>query len=526
MKVEVKIEAQSTKAAGRRPKQRGGTALEQQQQQQLAAAQQPLSPRSPLSPSAAEAAVAALAAAADDSMQGHDLVPLPDQLQAAVDAAMASDDLREGSDFCSEKYRTQVREFLESQVAAVRSLRSQVGLPPDQRGRYELERLIHPVGVTAAELAAFVRQCTQRYEQKRIDAGSTVGAFGAQSIGEPGTQMTLKTFHFAGVASMNVTLGVPRIKEIINASKTISTPIMAVSLEVQESEVSARFVKARLERTTLGQVARSVRIVLSAAVAHVEVLLDIGVVSELQLGIDAGDVRRSLMAAPKLKIKADHITVLGDDALQVRPPPDTKQPLFFHLQHLVTELPKVIVRGIPTVDRAVINRQERDASRFHILVEGTNLQAVMCTLGVDAAETRTNHIMEVQAYLGIEAARKTIMTEIQHTMRAHGMTIDDRHTMLLADCMTYKGEVLGITRFGIAKMKDSVLMLASFEKTTDHLFDAALHGRRDDITGVSESIIMGIPMPTGTGLFKVLQQPHAAPAAAPLQRRPPPLLAF
>lgn len=90
MKVEVKIEAQSTKASGRRPKQRGGTALEQQQQQQLAAAQQPLSPRSPLSPSAAEAAVAALAAAADDSMQGHDLVPLPDQLQAAVDAAMAS----------------------------------------------------------------------------------------------------------------------------------------------------------------------------------------------------------------------------------------------------------------------------------------------------------------------------------------------------------------------------------------------------------------------------------------------------
>ena len=64
---------------------------------------------------------------------------------------------------------------------------------------------------------------------------------------------------------------------------------------------------------------------------------------------------------------------------------------------------------------------------------------------------------------------------------------------LLADVMTYKGEVLGITRFGVAKMKDSVLMLASFEKTTDHLFDAAAYGKTDEIAGVSESIIMGNP---------------------------------
>jgi DNA-directed RNA polymerase III subunit RPC1 len=150
----------------------------------------------------------------------------------------------------------------------------------------------------------------------------------------------------------------------------------------------------------------------------------------------------------------------------------------------------------------------------------------MGTLGVRAADTTTNHVMEVQQYLGIEAARSTIMSEIQATMGAHGMTIDDRHTMLLADCMTYKGEVLGITRFGIAKMKDSVLMLASFEKTTDHLFDAALHGRCDDINGVSESIIMGIPMPTGTGLFKVMQHADVQPDALRLRQRPPPLLAF
>ena len=96
--------------------------------------------------------------------------------------------------------------------------------------------------------------CWMKYVRARIEPGSTVGAVGAQSIGEPGTQMTLKTFHFAGVASMNVTLGVPRIKEIINASKAISTPIISCKLVANDSEASARIVKGRMEKTLLGDV--------------------------------------------------------------------------------------------------------------------------------------------------------------------------------------------------------------------------------------------------------------------------------
>lgn len=125
-------------------------------------------------------------------------------------------------------------------------------------------------------------------------------------------------------------------------------------------------------------------------------------------------------------------------------------------------------------------------------------------------------IMETGAVLGIEAARATIVKQIDHTMKSHGLGVDPRHTGLLGDVMTYKGEVLGITRFGVSKMKDSVLMLASFEKTTDHLvglraldplfaclltslstalaqFDASLYAKKDAIQGVSESIIMGQP---------------------------------
>ena len=120
---------------------------------------------------------------------------------------------------------------------------------------------------------------------------------------------------------------------------------------------------------------------------------------------------------------------------------------------------------------------------------------------------------------GVEAARQTIMDEIQYTMGQHGMDIDDRHVTLLADVMTFRGEVLGITRFGVPKMKQSVLMLASFEKTSDHLYDAAVHSRTDAIAGVSECIITGVPMPVGTGLFKLLQRvPRAAqlPTSRPL----------
>ena len=213
--------------------------------------------------------------------------------------------------------------------------------------------------------------------------------------------------------------------------------------------------------------------------------------------------------------------VRGANIIYVIPPDTDRLKQLFALQTLSVALQRVIVQGIPSVERAVIN--DLGGGRFNLLVEGTNLQAVLGTEGVLARETKTNHIMEAERTLGIEAARGSIAHEINATMLAHGMSIDVRHSMLLADVMTYKGEVLGITRFGMAKMKDSVLMLASFEKTTDHLFDAAIHGRVDNIVGVSESIIMGAECPLGTGLFRLRMTPDEPPGAR-LPRRPPLLL--
>ena len=381
--------------------------------------------------------------------------------------------------------------------------------------------------VTQAQMQTFLEICRTRYLQSQVEPGTTVGAVGAQSIGEPGTQMTLKTFHFAGVASMNVTLGVPRIKEIINASRTISTPIITAELVNAHSEQAARIVKGRIERTTLTDIASVIEESWTTINAYLEIHIDTESVDRLQLEISLDAVKEALCSAPRLKIQPAQVHVLDKlnrvriwvDEPALGKDREKAEGIFERLKFLKRVIPHVQVKGLPRVDRGVITKDDKDESVNRLLVTGYGLAEVMGTDGVDGLRTRTNHIMETAEVLGIEAARATIYIEIQHTMQSHGMSIDPRHVMLLGDVMTYKGEVLGITRFGVQKMKDSVLMLASFEKTTDHLvsilfprmsstdvqFDASLFSKKDEIRGISECIIMGTPAPgCGTSMASII----------------------
>ncbi|KAK8843986.1 hypothetical protein IAR55_006779 [Kwoniella newhampshirensis] len=378
--------------------------------------------------------------------------------------------------------------------------------------------------VTEAQLVFFLEDCRIRYLRAKIEPGSTVGAVGAQSIGEPGTQMTLKTFHFAGVASMNVTLGVPRIKEIINAAKVISTPIITAEMAIPDSETAARIVKGRVERTVLGDIASVIEESWTNANAYIEIHIDMDAVRRLQLEITLESIKWALVAAPKLKIPEGSIHIAVKTSrirLWIDEPAKDKDNkslgIYERLKYLKRAIPYVQVKGLPAVDRGVVTKDEKDESIHRLLVTGYGLSEVMGTEGVDGLKTKTNHVMETQKVLGIEAARQTIYNEIQTTMRSHGMSIDPRHVMLLGDVMTYKGEVLGITRFGVQKMKDSVLMLASFEKTTDHLFDASLFSKKDEIQGVSECIIMGTPAPAcGTSLASIVTPAPLLPRKKPL----------
>jgi len=165
-------------------------------------------------------------------------------------------------------------------------------------------------------------------------------------------------------------------------------------------------------------------------------------------------------------------------------------------------LPNVPISGYSETTRAIIQTAENGT--HEVLVEGYGLRECMTTEGVIGTKASTNNVMECRDVLGIEAARTTIAVEIGEVMK--DMNIDPRHMQLLADVMTYKGEVLGITRFGLSKMRDSVLQLASFEKTPDHLFEAAAGMKTDQIEGVSECIIMGQTMSVGTGAFQVVRR--------------------
>jgi len=391
------------------------------------------------------------------------------------------------------------------------------------------QRLCNFASLTESQMDQLMSMALTKYDLASVPPGEAVGATGAQSISEPGTQMTLKTFHFAGVSSMNVTLGVPRLKEIINASKDISTPIITAKLVRDDNKIAARVVKAGIEKTTLGQVSTAIKEVYAPYKCYISVDLDMEAIEQLKLNIDIYSVRRSILKGSLGVTRPAVLRSLKDSDVKVKKgsknklriyvPEGTKRgatgppPVYFVMQALKVALPDVIVQGIPSVARAVINEKtEKDGSEsYELLVEGNGLSEVMGSPGVDGLNTKTNHIIEVEQTLGVEAARTQISSEISYIMSVYGIGIDSRHLLLLSDVMTFKGMCLGITRFGVSKMRESVLMLASFEKTTDHLFDAAAHGRSDAIGGVSECIIMGIPIPLGTGMFKLLQSRANAP---------------
>ncbi|KAI8880930.1 beta and beta-prime subunits of DNA dependent RNA-polymerase [Backusella circina FSU 941] len=343
--------------------------------------------------------------------------------------------------------------------------------------------------VTERQLREYLSVCLSKYLKAKIEPGTAVGAIGAQSIGEPGTQMTLKTFHFAGVASMNITLGVPRIKEIINAAKLISTPIITCQLHFDQDVRSARVVKGRIEKTTLGDIAMYMEEVYEPNETYILIRVDLEAINRLQLETNLHQIAHAIKTAPKLKMGQD-VQTSRPDIIRVYVHSKQEESMYYNLQTLKRMLTNVTITGLPQVVRAVIAEKKGGKGAKQLMVEGYGLLDVMTTDGIIGKDTTSNNIMEVADVLGIEAARNTIINEIQMTMESHGMTIDHRHVFLLGDIMTSKGEVLGITRFGISKMKDSVLSIASFEKTTDHLFEAALYSKKDGVVGVSEQIIM------------------------------------
>eukprot|EP00808_Paulinella_micropora_P017811 g35651.t1 len=375
--------------------------------------------------------------------------------------------------------------------------------------------------ITPRMLQRFLNECIDKYERARVEPGTTVGAVAAQSIGEPGTQMTLKTFHFAGVASMNITLGVPRVREVINATPNIKTPFVYAQLQNSRDVKAARLVKGKIERTTLGDVSEYVREVYEPGQCYIEIKLDKGAVEALHLHLSTEMVIDAILSDKQTKLdkKGYGVRRAGHDRIHVYPSDGRKEALSYNLARLMLRLPDIPVAGVPGAGRAMIIDEEGTGD-FKVVVEGESLLEIMGTEGVDGRRTVCNHVLRVFQVLGIEAARKSIITEIFKVMDAYGLAIDYRHVQLLAEIMTFTGEVLGITRSGISRMTDSVLTLASFEHTAEHLFEAALRSTQESMRSVSESIITGNPIPIGSGIFDLIDSRDIEPTPPAPQPTP------
>ncbi|MCA6213130.1 MAG: DNA-directed polymerase subunit [Thermococcaceae archaeon] len=341
-----------------------------------------------------------------------------------------------------------------------------------------------------AEVEAIIDEVVKEYEKALIEPGEAVGTVTAQSIGEPSTQMTLNTFHYAGVAEINVTLGLPRIIEIVDARKNPSTPIMTVYLDEEHRYDSekAREVARRIEGTTLESLARS----MTLDILNMEFVVDVDPERLEKSGLTMEKIQAKL----ERSFKSAEIEVDGN-TLIIRM---KKAKGVSTLRRLADKVKKHRLKGLSGVGKTII-RKEGD--EYVIYTEGSNFKQVLKVPGVDPTRTRTNNIHEIAEVLGIEAARNAIIEEITRTMQEQGLEVDVRHIMLVADMMTLDGIVRPIGRHGVVGTKASVLARAAFEITVQHLLQAAERGEVDPLNGVVENVLIGQPVPVGTGIVKL-----------------------
>jgi DNA-directed RNA polymerase subunit A" len=339
------------------------------------------------------------------------------------------------------------------------------------------------------------------YQITRIEPCEAVGIIAAQSIGEPGTQMTMRTFHYAGVAEINVTLGLPRLIEIMDARKEPSTPTMTIYLEPDYAgdRDRAREVSWQIEAAPLHEFGD-----ITTDMENMQILVQLNTAVCEKRKIPPGAI---LETGPR-KIRErrhyrDFEFEMDEKAATIVFTPKDRES-YQNLFQLAEHVRNVIVQGIDDIERVVVRKE---SGEYILYTEGSNLKDVFDVEGVDTTRTRTNNISEISHVLGIEAARNAIIYEALSTLNEQGILVDVRHIMLVADMMCMDGEVKQIGRHGIAGEKESVLSRAAFEVTVNHLLDAAVANEVDELSGVTENVIVGQPIQLGTGDVKLIAKP-------------------
>ncbi|WP_181685495.1 DNA-directed RNA polymerase subunit A'' [Halorhabdus salina] len=366
-------------------------------------------------------------------------------------------------------------------------------------------------GVSIEHANDIAQAVESQYIDTRVDPLDPVGTVSAQSIGEPGTQMTMNTFHYAGVAEIDVTQGLPRLIELVDARKEPDTPMMTVHLDGEHAteREKAHEVVWKIEATrilALGDVSTNV------ADMAVQVDLNPETLEERWPTADSvEEVAEEIATTIEGQLGVD--TIRKETVIQFGP----EEPSYRDLLQLVEELREIVFKGIEEVSRVVIRKEELEDGNeeFVLYTEGSAFGDAIGIEGVDASRTTCNNIHEIFSNLGVEAARNAIINETMNTLEEQGLDdVNIRHLMLVADIMTNRGVIESIGRHGISGSKESVLARAAFEVTVSHLLDAAIHGEIDDLNGVTENVIVGKPIKLGTGDVDLRMGSHTGGGAA------------
>ncbi len=341
----------------------------------------------------------------------------------------------------------------------------------------------------AGKLRRAAERLYQEFLAARVDPGEAVGLIGAESIGEQGTQMTLDTFHFAGVAELNVTMGLPRIIEILDGRKNLATPMMEIFLKPPYNKgKDIRELALKVKETKLGE------LVLEYVINIVDLKIELKLnVQKMQ---DLGITPAVLVKMMEKDLGKTASVAQADTGVEVKLKGRDEKNLN-ELYKLKEDLKGIHITGIKGISQVLpVKRHEE----FIIITAGTNMKKVLELDFVDATRTVSNDIHEIADVFGIEAARQAIIDEVFKVIEAQGLTVDIRHIMLVADTMCVSGGVKGITRYGVVSEKASVLARASFETPIKHIINAALTGEVDELDSVVENIMLNQPVPAGTGL--------------------------
>jgi DNA-directed RNA polymerase subunit A' len=373
----------------------------------------------------------------------------------------------------------------------VKNIMTKYGETLNPRMKSNLEKALLENRLSKDGIEKVMKKVLDLIDRALAEPGEAVGVVTAQSIGEPGTQMTLRTFHFAGVKERNVTLGLPRLIELVDARKKPVTPTMDIYLDEAH----------RVSREKALEIAREILFTEIGALVDKTDTDYSGILtfylSEAKLaerGCELKDVQTVLEGSKKkytIKVNENKLII----KITVPDEPDAQT-----LLTLKSKLLGARVKGVPDIERVTIVKQDDE---WVIQTAGSNLAKVVAVEGVDTARITTNNVYEIWQTLGIEAARTALVKEVTNTLEEQGLEVDTRHIMLVADLMTSKGYLQQIGRHGIAGTKTSVLARAAFEITVPTIARASLEGQIETLKGVTENVIVGATVPVGTGMVEL-----------------------